>query len=79
MTGVVCLVKAFFSLGERPSVLDAHRGKDMEKQLVDREVQRNRFRRLFTNSRPQMPEGHQEDVRVVSTRQLIREQRECQA
>ncbi|MGE5565017.1 MAG: hypothetical protein ACM3YN_02510 [Parcubacteria group bacterium] len=51
----------------------------MNKQLVDRGVHRDRFRLLFTNSRPQMPEGYEENIRIVSTRQLIREARESAA
>lgn len=49
----------------------------MEKQLVDRSAHSDRFRLLFTNSRPKMPEDSECEVRIIPTRQLIREQREA--
>jgi hypothetical protein len=49
----------------------------MEKQLVDRSVDRDRFRLLFTNSRPQMPEDSDRELAFVPTRQLMREQKEA--
>lgn len=66
------------SLYPRPSWARFGSGEDfvMNNQPVDRSADKDRFRLLFTNSRPQMPLDSAREVRIISSRQLIREQRE---